>query len=56
MRQRNLILIGVEILVMAGIVFAFVSPLFSPSETEDETSSRIRAIALKINTKSFIHS
>jgi hypothetical protein len=38
MKSKNIILVIAETLVIGGILFAFISPLFSPSE-ENNTQS-----------------
>jgi hypothetical protein len=40
MKQKNFVLIFAEILVIGGILFAFISPLFSTAE-EEETGVRL---------------
>jgi hypothetical protein len=39
MKSKNIILTVAEILVIGGIIFAFVSPLFAPSEENNTQGS-----------------
>lgn len=44
MKQKNRLLIIAEILVIGGILFAFISPLFSPS-SESEQSTQLNQLS-----------
>jgi hypothetical protein len=41
MKSNNIILTVAETLVIGGIIFAFVSPLFSPSEENNTQESSV---------------
>lgn len=49
MQQKNFFLIGAEILVIGGILFAFISPLFSPSPEETTEGMMLLNLNLPMN-------